>query len=74
MREYHKKKSIGWASWLKQLFGHNTYALFDWSDPEPFVKSILEMFMRIIRKTNSAKSIAQVSHPSRGGKENNAQQ
>lgn len=74
MREYHKKKNVGWASWFKQLYGHNTYALFDWLDPGPFVKSILEMFIRIIRKTNSAKAIAPVSHPFRGGKEDNAQQ
>jgi D-aspartate ligase len=72
MREYHKKKNVGWASWLKQLYGHSTYALFDWSDPGPFVKSILEMFIRIIRKTNSAKAVAQVLHPFRGGKEDSA--
>lgn len=51
MREYHRQKGISWAAWLIQLFRHDSYALFDWSDPAPFIKAILELLIRIMRKT-----------------------
>jgi D-aspartate ligase len=51
MREYHSSKGVSWVLWLMQLFRHDTYALFDWSDPAPFMKAILQLLIRIMRKT-----------------------
>jgi predicted ATP-grasp superfamily ATP-dependent carboligase len=50
MREYRKKYGITWRTWIGQLFTYDTYALFDWLDPAPFVQSACKILMRMCRK------------------------
>lgn len=50
MRLYRKKAGVRWLSWLSRLSTYDTYAVFSWSDPWPFARSIIDLFMRGLRK------------------------
>jgi D-aspartate ligase len=52
MQLYRKERNIGWRSWLRELFGYDTYALLERSDLWPFVRSILSLIARGFRKLN----------------------
>jgi D-aspartate ligase len=50
MRLYGRERNIGWGPWLRGLFGYDTYAILERSDLRPFVKSIVSLFAKGLRK------------------------
>ncbi len=50
MRLYRKKANMRWGAWLWQLLRYDTYAIFDWMDPWPFIKSVFEHMRRALKK------------------------
>lgn len=48
MRTYAKEKGMNWISWMAGLVrGYDSYATFDWRDPQPFVSSLTERLSRL---------------------------
>ncbi len=53
MRLYGKEKGMSWGSWIRQLRGHDIYAIIDCSDPIPGLRLLFGIFFKTLaRKIN----------------------
>ena len=58
MRVYGKMQGATWARWLAQLLkGYDSYQVFSWSDPAPFVASLRELAARALSSYGANKKL-----------------
>jgi D-aspartate ligase len=50
IRDYHKSGDLSWARWLLSYKGKKIYDVFSWSDPYPFIISMINYLKAVCRR------------------------
>jgi D-aspartate ligase len=50
IRDYHKSGDLSWVRWLLSYRGKNVHDIFSWSDPYPFIISMIAYLKAVYRR------------------------